>query len=174
MKKVSIFFPLLFLTTTLIAQQVPTNKLEDLFFLTGTWKIITETRLSANGPWETTEASATVVKTVGGTMLEENYTGTRQTKPFIAKTLMAVNNQTQKLQRFFIDSEHGVIVDFEGGKNGDSLVFDKTWTYANKSTVKLRVVYKLVSPTEFIIESMRMPESMTTWDVTGRMRYRKQ
>ncbi len=43
--------------------------------------------------------------------------------------------------------------------------------YPDKSTVQLRVVYKIISPDEFIVENMRMPQNTSSWDVTGRMRY---
>jgi hypothetical protein len=82
-----------------------------------------------------------------------------------------VNNLTLKYQRVFIDSEHGALVDFEGEMTGDSLIFDRTWTYPSGAKVQLRVVYTFISRNEITIESMRKPELNSAWDVTGRMRY---
>jgi hypothetical protein len=53
----------------------------------------------------------------------------------------------------------------------DSLYFDKTWIHTNGSSVKLRVVYRIISKDEFVLESMRMPQQATEWDITGRMQY---
>ncbi len=147
------------------------NKLQQLDPLTGSWTVTVEARLSAQGPWDTSTGKSVIIKTLGTSILEENFTGTRQGKPFLAKTLFAVNNLTQKYQRIFADSEHGLFVDFDGEQQGNTFIFDRLWVYPNKSTVKLRVVYTVISKDEFMIESMRMPQSESSWDVTGRMKY---
>ena len=149
------------------------NKLKELDFLVGNWKINADTRLSAQGPWEKTEATSTIRKTLNSSLIEEEFMGIREHKPFLIKTLFAINNMNNKYQRVFADSEHGVLIEFEGNKNRDTVYFDKTWAYANGSTVKLRVVYYIISNDEFLVENMRMSESATEWDVTGRMKYRK-
>jgi hypothetical protein len=89
----------------------------------------------------------------------------------MAKSIIAYNHFAQKFQRMFIDSEHGVMVDYEGDKKADTIYFDKTWIYPDKTSVQLRVVYKIISPDEFIVENMRMPQNASIWDITGRMRY---
>jgi hypothetical protein len=91
----------------------------------------------------------------------------------LCKTIFAVNNRSGSYQRMFVDSEHGALIDFEGTKNGESFMFDKLWTYPNGNTVKLRVVYKIISNDEFKVESMRMPQGTSEWDVTGRMKYKR-
>jgi hypothetical protein len=143
--------------------------------LTGTWDVSVEARLSASGPWESSEGTSVITKVVGGTVLEENFTGSRDGKPFIAKTLLAVNNLTGKLQRVFMDSEHGgAMIDFEGQPESENtFVYDKLWTYPNGNTVRLRVVYTIISSREFTLESMRMPQGTTEWDVSGKMKYKR-
>jgi hypothetical protein len=147
--------------------------LNELDFLLGKWKVESSQRLSAQGPWEKTNASSIIGKTLNSTLIEEEFTGSREGKPFLIKTLFAINNANNKYQRVFADSEHGVLIEFEGEKNKDTLYFDRTWRYTNGSTVKLRVAYYIISQNEFHIESMRMPQQATEWDITGRMKYTK-
>ena len=162
---------LLAICTNSIGQE--SRKVKELFFLTGDWNIDVESRLSMQGPWESSKARSVIRFTLDSALIEEEYTGTREGKPFLAKTLFAVNNMTNNFQRMFIDAPHGVLVDFEGSKLGDSLVFDKNFQYANGNVVKLRVVYKILSNDDVVVESMRMPQNSTTWDINGRMKYRR-
>ena len=155
----------------LVAQE--SVKVKELHFLAGNWNIDVESRLSMQGPWESSKAKSTIRFTLDSSLIEEEFVGTRQEKPFLAKTLFAVNNMTYKFQRMFIDAPHGVLVDFEGIKSGDSLVFDKNFQYANGSVVKLRVVYRILSDDRMVVESMRMPQNSTAWDVNGRMKYNR-
>ena len=152
-------------------ENVARQKLADIDFLVGKWNVVVETRLSAQGPWETSQGRSHITRTVGSTVLEEDFSGTRESRPFSTKSLLAVNNLTFRYQRVFVDSEHGALIDFEGEKHADSLVFDRTWTYPSGAKVQLRVLYKLISPNELTVESMRKPEKDSSWDVTGRMKY---
>lgn len=149
------------------------SKIADLAVFEGRWKVEVDSRLGPQGPWEKSTASAMIKKTLRATLIEEDFTGSRQGKPFEIKTVFGINNMTDRYQCTSADSEHGVLVDFEGVKNNDSIIFDRTWSYANGSSVKLRVIYRVISPDEFIVERMRMPQQANEWDVTGRMRYRR-
>ena len=173
MKRSFCFF--LLVTTSLFCfgqdESEAKKKLQDIDFLAGEWKVNVEARLSAKGAWDTSQGRSVIIKTVRSTVLEEDFTGTRQNKSFVTKSLLAVNNLTLKYQRIFVDSEHGSLIDFEGEKNSNKLIFDKEWVYPDKSKVKLRVVYNIISPDQFIVESMRMPANDTSWDITGRMKY---
>jgi hypothetical protein len=147
------------------------TQLSQLDMLIGTWKVKAEMRLSANGPCDTSVANAVITKTTGDKLIAEDYTGTLNKNSFFTKSLIAFDHFKNVFQREFIDSEHGVLVDYEGQKNNDTIFFDKTWVYANGSTVKLRVVYKFISNNEFTIENMRMPADSVIWDTTSRLRY---
>jgi Protein of unknown function (DUF1579) len=149
------------------------KKMRALDFLAGHWQVETESRLSLNGPWEKSTGKSFFQLTLDSTLLEEEYTGTRQGKPFLFKAFFAVNNTNYKYQRVFIDAPHGVMLDFAGEHSMHSVVFDKHHIYKNGNWVELRVVYKKVSANEFTVESMRMPQGATVWDVTGRMRYKR-
>lgn len=171
MKKVIAVFVLHIFVIDISFAQDTKSKLAELDFLTGYWLVTTETRLSANGPWESDNGTAVITKTTGASAIEEDYTGILQNKSFMTKSIIAYNRFSQKFQRMFIDSEHGVLIDYQGEKKADTIYFDNTWIYPDKSTVQLRVVYKIISPDEFIVENMRMPQNTSSWDVTGRMRY---
>jgi hypothetical protein len=176
MKKIATVLTLLIYYSHSFSQNDEIGKvsLQNIDFLIGKWNVTAERRLSAQGPWDTSKCKAVIKKEVGSAVIEEDNYGTLEGKPFITKTLIAYDKNSKKYQRVFADSEHGSLVDYEGELIGDSLVFDKLFIYPNKSTVKLRVVYKVISNDEFIIENMRMPESTTVWDVTGRMIYKRE
>jgi hypothetical protein len=140
----------------------------------GSWNVTAENRLGAAGPWDTSKGTAVIRKSTGGSLIEEEYTGTLNNKSFFTKSIIAYNHFSNAFQRTFLDSEHGVLIDYEGTKKADSVLFDKRWTYPNGASVKLRVVYTIISPDEFMIENMRMPDSSSEWDITGKMRYTRQ
>lgn len=52
------------------------EELTALEFLQGEWLVEVNARLSKNGPWEKSEAMAVIRKVVGGTVYEEQLTGT--------------------------------------------------------------------------------------------------
>lgn len=165
------FFVLLAIYSPLVAQE--TKKVKELGFMVGQWDVDVEARLSMQGGWETSRATSVTSYALDSSLIEEAFSGSREGKPFLSKTFYALNNMTSKFQRVFIDAPHGVLVEFEGVKSGDSLVFDRNWQYANGTTVKLRVVYRILSNDNIVVESMRMPANSTIWDVTGRMKYRR-
>ena len=150
------------------------QKLKSLDFLTGDWAVTTELRLSAQGPWEKSGGTSVIKKVVGATIIEEDYSGTHQGKAYFTRSMFAVNNLNLKYQLIFADSDHGVMIDYEGEGVDSTFIFDKIWVYANQSTVKLRTVYTMISKNEFKIENMRMPQGTTVWDVTGRKYYKRQ
>ncbi len=148
-------------------------KVSELAFIAGRWNIDVEARLSMGGEWEKSKASSTISFTLDSSLIEEDFRGTRKGERFLAKTFFAVNNINNKFQRTFIDSPHGVLVNFEGTKAADSLVFDKELQFPDGRIVILRVVYKMESADSIYSESMRMPQGSNQWDVTGRLRYRR-
>jgi hypothetical protein len=157
---------------SLAAQHDGSHKiLRDLDFLVGQWKVEVDARLSAQGPWEKSEGKAVITLTLDSALIEEEFKGTREGKPFNSKTLLAANNQTNRYQQVFIDGPHGTLIDFEGVMENNKFIFDKTWSYANGRTVKLRMVYGRESPDIFTVESLRWPEGAPGWDTTGRKRY---
>ena len=164
---------LVLITSYMTTNGQESRKISELLFLTGEWSVEVEARLSMQGPWESSKAKSVIRFTLDSALIEEEFTGSREGKPFLAKTFFAVNNMSNNFQRTFIDSPHGVLVDFEGARSSDSLIFDKNFQYANGNVVKLRVVYKILSSEEVVVSSMRMAQNSTTWDVNGRMKYHR-
>ena len=170
-KRIFISFIFLISAVNLIYAQETQTRLPELHSLIGKWNVTSENRLSATGPWETNKAIAVIKISTGNAVVEEEYTGTLNRKSFFTKTLLSFNHFSSMFQRCFVDSEHGVLIDYQGEKKGDTILFDKLWTYPNGSTVKLRVVYAIISSDEFTILNMRMPDNNSAWDTTGRMHY---
>jgi hypothetical protein len=147
------------------------QKLQKLDLFVGQWDVKMELRLSAQGPWETSYGKSLFKKSVGATIIEEDFAGEHLGKAYFTRSMFAVNNMTLKYQLIFVDSDHGVMIDYEGEGTDSSFTFDKIWTYANQSTVKLRTVFTIISKKEFRIENMRMPQGASSWDITGRKKY---
>jgi len=170
-----LFFVIAFLLFNAMASAQDANavkqKLQKLDLFVGQWDVKMELRLSAQGPWETSHGKSVFKKSVGATIIEEDFTGEHLGKAYFTRSMFAVNNMTLKYQLIFADSDHGVMIDYEGEGADSSFTFDKTWTYANQSTVKLRTVYTIISNNEFRIENMRMPQGASSWDITGRKKY---
>jgi hypothetical protein len=169
---IKIFFicVLIALTYKCYSQETET-RLPELNTLVGNWNVRSENRLSSSGPWDLNTGKAVITKSTGDAIIEEDYTGILNNKTFYTKSLIAYNHFDNVFQRTFVDSEHGVLVDYQGEKKGDTLIFNKLWHYPNGSTVKLRVSYTLISPDEFKIVNMRMPDNNSGWDTTGKMDY---
>jgi len=172
MRKLSMTF-LLAMNTIFLFAQNSEKTLHMLDGLSGTWDVSVEKRLSATGPWDTSKATSIFKKETGGTVIEEDFVGTLKNKPFSTKAIIAFNHFNNKFQRAYIDSEHGVLVDYEGEAKADTIFFDKNWIYPDNTTVKLRVIYIVISAEELLVQNMRMPQNTIQWDVTDRMRYLK-
>ncbi|HSU28325.1 MAG TPA: DUF1579 family protein [Chitinophagaceae bacterium] len=161
-----------FFTISSFSQEVKTQ-LPELNTLIGNWKVISEKRLSANGPWDTSTGRSSFILSAAATLIEEDYKGTLEGKRLLIRSLIAYDHFKQKFQKVFLDSEHGTLIDYDGYKNKDSLVFDKTWVYPAGNTVKLRKLYRFISKDEFTVEDLRMPEGTTSWDLSGKMKYKR-
>ena len=170
-----LFFTITFLLVDSIAKAQDANaikkNLQKLDILTGQWDVKMELRLSAQGPWETSYGKSVIRKSVGASIVEEDFTGEHLGKAYFTRSMFAVNNMNMKYQLIFADSDHGVMIDYEGEGTDSSFIFDKTWFYTNQTSVKLRTVYTIISKNEFRVENMRMPQGATSWDITGRKKY---
>lgn len=147
----------------------------DILFMSGTWDVEVDSRVSMNGPWQKSKGVAVFQLSLDSALLEEYFDGVREGKHFLSKTFFAVNNLNHRHQRIFIDAPHGVMLDFEGRMEGDDLIYDRSFTNAAGKLVRMRVVYQKQGTNQFKLETMRMPQGSNEWDVNGRMVYtRKQ
>ena len=89
------------------------DELASLRFLIGDWQIDSNFRFG-DGRWEQTKADSVIAPIMGGMMLEEHYQGTQDGHAFEARALYGRSVVNQKLQRAWIDAEHGGIALYEG------------------------------------------------------------
>lgn len=152
------------------AQYISQEELKALHFLTGNWSVAADVRLSKNGPWEKSQAKSVIKKSIGETIFEEEFTGTKQGRVLIAKSWLGNDNRTKLYQRIWVDSDHGVLM-IQEGKLEDKLLNLLSTLDLNETKLTLRVQYKLVSDDLFMVESSRSTDGGKTWDRTGTLTY---
>lgn len=167
--------PTLVALAALLAAQTPDRppcwheEFSAFSFLEGQWTIRAEERLG-DGRWETTEARAWIAPDFGGCALVENYTGEREGKRFAARAMYGFNMVNGKLQRMWIDGEHGMLTTYEGARSGDDIVLDYPMVLRGNPTI-LRDAFFAITPDSFRVENRRSNDGGRTWDVTSRLRY---
>ena len=100
MKKSFLVLLVVVMAENCFAQQETEMKkmLNDIGVFAGEWKVSVEARLSSQGPWDSSTGKSVIKKTLNSKILEEDFTGSRQAKPFAIKCLIAINNQTKILK----------------------------------------------------------------------------
>ena len=144
---------------------------EAIDFLTGDWNVESSVR-SGDGTWEQTSATSQIKPDLSGCLLNERFTGTRGGHAFSALALMSFNNTSKKLQRVWSDSEHGLLVMYEGNRNGNEIIME-TEILLDGKTVKLRNAYLGISENAFSLESARSTDGGKTWITVTRLRYKR-
>jgi hypothetical protein len=170
---------LLSLTLCWLGQATPTRQenvapcfhkeREAIDFLLGDWNVDANVRL-AEGTWEHSSATSQIKPDLSGCLLSERFTGTRAGHAFTALALMAFNNTSKKLQRVWSDSEHGLLITYEGNRTGNELIMETEILLDGKS-VKLRNAYLEISRDSFNLESRRSTDDGKTWITVTRLRY---
>ncbi len=164
---------LLLVTTVSIAQsqepQPPCWHAEfDAFTpLIGEWTVRAENRLP-DGKWEASDARCWITREFKGCMLREHYSGKRLGMPFEARGLYGFNNANGKLQRVWVDSEHGMLAVHEGSKVGDTVVLDYEMMLRGYKVI-LRDVFSGMTSDAFRLERSRSNDQGKTWDVTSKL-----
>jgi Protein of unknown function (DUF1579) len=152
------------------SQIISEEEFKPLNFLAGEWRIEVDARLSKQGPWEKSEQQSVIKKSVGNTIFEEELSGSRQGRTFIAKSWLANDNRTKLYQKTFVDSDHGVLVLYEGKLENDLLTLLKE-SEINGVRLMHRMQYKFISNDTFTIETARSIDKGLTWDRTGTSTY---
>jgi hypothetical protein len=142
---------------------------EAIDFLIGDWNVDANVR-SADGTWECSSATSQIKPDLSGCLLSERFTGTRAGHAFTALALMAFNNTSKKLQRVWSDSEHGLLITYEGNRSGNKIILETEILLDGKS-VKLRNAYLDITETSFSLESGRSTDDGKTWITVTRLRY---
>jgi hypothetical protein len=154
----------------LFGQVISKEELKPLHFLIGEWAVEADMRLSKNGPWEKSKARSVIKMSIGETIFEEEYTGTKQGRALIARSWLGNDNRTKLYQRIWVDSDHGVLVVQEGTLENKLMTFQSRLDL-NGTRLILRIQYKLLSNDSFAVESSRSTDEGKTWDRTGTLSY---
>ena len=144
---------------------------EAIDFLLGDWNVDANVRL-ADGTWEHSSATSQIKADLSGCLLSERFTGTRAGHAFTALSLMAFNNASKKLQRVWSDSEHGLLITYEGNRSGNRIILE-TEILLDGKRVKLRNAYLEISETSFSLESGRSTDDGKTWITVTRLQYKR-
>lgn len=147
------------------------KELEGLDFLIGDWIVESNMRLG-DGKWEQTSATSQIKPDLSGCLLNERFTGSRESRPFTALGIMGFNSVTGKLQRVWSDSEHGLLILYEGSRSGREMILD-TEVLLNGNKVKLRNVYFEISRDSFRLESRRSHDDGKTWITVSKLLYKR-
>jgi hypothetical protein len=159
-------------TITINAQHVSHEMLKPLEVLLGNWKVEANMRLSKTGPWEKSLATSNFKKNVGESIFEEEYIGTKEGREFTFRTWLANDNRTKLYQKVSVDSDHGVLVLYEGTLQNDTLTLLKQMQLPD-FTLYARVQYILASSDKFIVENARSTDAGKTWDMTSQLTYNR-
>ena len=144
---------------------------EALDFLIGDWNVEANVRL-ADGTWEKSSATSQIKPDLTGCLLSERFAGTRAGHAFTALALMAFNNTSKKLQRMWSDSEHGLLITYEGNRSENEIILETEILLDGKS-VKLRNAYLEISESSFRLESGRSTDGGKTWITVTKLRYKR-
>jgi hypothetical protein len=144
---------------------------EALDFLIGDWNVDANVRL-ADGTWEKSSATTEIKADLSGCLLSERFTGMRAGHTFSALALMAFNNTSKRLQRVWSDSEHGLLVMYEGNRSGNEIIMETEILLDGKS-VKLRNAYLEISGSAFSLESGRSTDGGKTWITVTKLQYKR-
>lgn len=157
------------------AQDHPHTCLHEAFdafaFLEGEWTVASRYR-NMEGAWEETTAAASITYDMGGCLLIEHFTGTRNGTPFEARAVLAFNPITNRLQRAWSDSGHGLLVLYEGTATSDSILLQSSLSIRDR-TVLFQHAYLDVGTDTFRLESRRSTDAGATWDTSWYLTYQR-
>ncbi|HEY9422708.1 MAG TPA: hypothetical protein VIW92_14940 [Thermoanaerobaculia bacterium] len=101
----------------------------------------------------------------------EHFVGERRRRPFTALSLLSFGGE--KLQRVWIDSEHGQFIHFEGARQGDTVRFEWQRALDNRHLM-LKHDVRAVQVDSFLTETHLSPDGGKTWDLVSRAKYTRQ
>ena len=152
------------------ARPCPRAALARLAELAGRWSV--EWSYLLDGQLRTVDkAAATIDLAAGGCAVSERLEGELLGRPLAVHTLIAAPGDTT-LQRVYIDSEHGTLLEFAGTITGDTIRFVWRRDPGTRRQV-VRHEYTAITPTSFATETDMSPNGGTDWIVVQRARYRR-
>lgn len=141
----------------------------ELNFLEGAWEVRSTARL-AGGEWDTTVARSQIEVDLEGCLLVERFQGTRAGHEYEAVGLLGFNSIEHRLQRVWVDSEHGMLVTYEGESQAGEILLEYSMVLRGQS-ILLRHVYLNIGEATFTLESRRSTDQGQSWEVTWRAQY---
>jgi len=142
-------------------------ELQTLLPTVGEWNVQWTDRI-APGKYAEVKATARVERDPMGCVLVEHFAGERDGRPFTALSLLSFGGE--KLERVWIDSEHGQFIHFEGAKEGDGVRFE--WQRdLGARRLMLKHDVRAVQADSFVTETQLSSDSGKTWDLVSRAKY---
>jgi hypothetical protein len=125
--------------------------------------------------WDSTTATVTITRDLDGCVLREHFRGTRYGAPYEYLALWSANGgATMPIQRFFVHSQHGILVLSAGRRTGDTLVVGDSVILRGRWVFQEVALWpEGTAATVLRSESRRSEDGRATWFITQRMRYQR-
>ena len=125
--------------------------------------------------WDSATAAVTITRDLDGCVLREHFRGTRYGAPYEYLALWSANGGAgTPVQRFFVHSQHGILVLSAGRRTGDSLVVgDSVFLRGRWVFQELALWREGPGGTVLRSESRRSEDGRATWFPTQRVRYER-
>jgi hypothetical protein len=125
--------------------------------------------------WDSATAAVTITRDLDGCVLREHFRGTRYGAPYEYLALWSANGGAgTPVQRFFVHSQHGILVLSAGRRTGDSLVVgDSVFLRGRWVFQELALWREGPGGTVLRSESRRSEDGRATWFLTQRVRYER-
>jgi hypothetical protein len=125
--------------------------------------------------WDSTTAAVTITRDLGACVLREHFRGTRYGAPYEYLALWSANGgASTPVQRFFVHSQHGILVLSAGRRTVDSVVVgDSVFLRGRWVFQELALWREGTGGTVLLSESRRSEDGRATWFITQRVRYER-
>ena len=146
-----------------------------LGFLVGEYGASATFRAGA-AAWDSTRATVSITRELGGCVLREHFRGTRYGAPYEYLALWSANGgAAAPLQRAFVHSQHGLLGVSAGRIVGDSLVLEDS-AFVRGRWIHQQVVLWRADPAGTMLrsENRRSEDARASWFPTQRTRYERQ
>lgn len=162
MKNFGVFFAFLFAGLPCIAQ----NTASDLDFWLGEWNL----RWSDT---DSTEASGTnsITRELNDKVISEHFQATDgKFAGFEGRSWSVLDARTQTWKQTWVDNQGGYL-DFTGGKDGDTVVFQRQLAGKDGNTIRQKMVFHDIGPRQFTWDWMRSNDDGQSWQLAWRIYY---